>query len=115
MSDGDDFREQSSAAQLDALNQLAALGASGHADIAQILNDPSLSQYDRIYQAVETVVGQLDEEVTKHLDALRETTDFDGEMAMYRDLSDKRNQLQDTLTRLYEEENERLRKAMESA
>jgi cell shape-determining protein MreC len=106
--------EQSTAGQLAALNQLAALGASEQPDVAKILHDSSRSAYDRIYLAVSTVVGQLDEEITQHLDALRETEDFDGEMAKYKELSQKRAELQETMTRLYEEENERIRKEFQS-
>jgi hypothetical protein len=106
--------EQSSAGQMAALNQLGALGASEQPDVQKILHDPSLSAYDRVYMAVSTVVDHLDEEITQHLDALRDTNDFDGEMAKYRELNQKRTELQDTMTRLYEEENERLRNVIQS-
>ena len=106
--------EQSSAGQMAALKQLDALGASEQPDVQKILHDPSLSSYDRVYMAVSTVVDHLDEEITQHLDALRDTNDFDGEMAKYRELSEKRTELQDTMTRLYEEENERLRNVIQS-
>jgi hypothetical protein len=99
--------------QITALNQLGALSES-NPGIKTILNDPSLSPYDRIYLAVMNALGYLDEEIMKHLDALRDTTDFDGEMAAYHDLGQKRTELQESMTQLYEEENERLRKVIQA-